>query len=147
MKIRHLKDGSTVYFDEQGALQAHEFGKGVVLHTRQGVMHVDFAKYVIQQGERQIRDARRFLLMVDASDARMHTTEFREVTTDWFKKHEGATVHMLTRSRMLQMALNVANLALGGQRAMTYTDVNAWEAVAKREVPSFTRRPLVIPRD
>ena len=48
---------------------------------------------------------------------------------------------------MVQMALNVANLVMGSSRAMTYLNVSEWEAAGRRELPSFARRPLIVPSD
>ena len=97
--------------------------------------------------ERQVREAGRCVLMVDGLDVKMHTTEFREEMTAWFRDNETAVVHMLVRSPMVQMALNVANLVMGSSRAMTYLSVSEWEAAGRREIASFARRPLVVPAD
>jgi hypothetical protein len=53
---------------------------------------------------------------------------------------------MLIKSRMLEMALNVANLVVGG-RARAYFNPDVWESIGRQEVPSFIRRPLVVPPD
>jgi hypothetical protein len=148
MNSRNLDDGSTLYFDAQGGvMQVHDFGRGVSLHVRRGIMTEEFAKHVIQDGERQIRTSKRFVLMVDGSETRMHTTEFREVMTAWFRQHDTAVVHMLIKSRMLEMALNVANLVLGDGRARAYFNPDIWESIGRQEVPSFIRRPLALPAD
>ncbi len=147
MKIRTLPDNSQLLFDEQGIMQMHDFGGGVSLHVRKGIMTADFAVRVIEDGERQLGVFGRYVLMVDGSETRMHTTEFREVMTNWFMPRTTAVVHMLIRSKMLDMALTVANLAMGSTRAHTYVDAGAWEAVGRREASSFRRRPLVLPKD
>jgi hypothetical protein len=143
MKTKSLPDGSVLYTDAQGAMQVHDFGGGVSLHVRRGIMTGDFAGYVIDDGERQLKKFGRFVLMVDGVETKMHTTEFRETMTTWFRDRDTAVVHMLIRSKMLDMALTVANLAMGSTRAMAYIDVDVWEAVGRREARSFKRRPLV----
>lgn len=147
MKTRRLEDGSVLYFDTGGMIQAHDLKQGVVLHVRRGIMSEGFVPIVKMDCQRQIRDAGRCVLMVDGLDVRMHTTEFREQMTAWFRDNESAVVHMLVRSPMVQMALNVANLVMGSSRAKTYTSVSEWEAAGRREVASFARRPLVVPAD
>jgi hypothetical protein len=146
MNSRNLDDGSVLHFDAQGIMQIHDFGRGVSLHVRRGIMTLDFAKHVIQDGERHLRTSGRYVLMVDGAETRMHTTEFREVMTKWFTQHDSAVVHMLIKSRMLEMALNVANLVVGG-RARAYFNPEVWESIGRQEVPSFIRRPLVLPPD
>jgi hypothetical protein len=145
VNIRNLEDGSTLYSDPRGAIQVHELSNGVSLHVRRGIIALDFAKHVIADGERQLRKSGRYVLMVDGLETKLHTTEFREAMTAWFREHESAVVHMLIRSKMLEMALNVANLAMGDRRARVYFDAGMWEAVGKRETPSFARVPLVDP--
>jgi hypothetical protein len=54
---------------------------------------------------------------------------------------------MLIKSRMLEMALNVANLVLGNARARAYFNAEVWESSGRQEVPSFIRRPLHLPPD
>jgi hypothetical protein len=147
MKTKSLPDGSVVHFDTQGVMQVHDFGGGVSLHVRRGIMTGDFAAYVIEDGERQIAKFGRFVLMVDGVETKMHTTEFREVMTTWFRDRETAVVHMLIRSKMLDMALTVANLAMGSTRAMAYVDPDTWEAIGRREARSFQRRPLASTAD
>jgi len=147
MNSRNLDDGSVLHFDTQGLMQVHDFGRGVSLHVRRGIMTVDFAKHVIADGERQLRASHRYVLMVDGSETKMHTTEFREVMTAWFREHDAAVVHMLIKSRMLEMALNVANLVLGNARARAYFNPDVWESIGRQEVPSFIRRPLAVPAD
>jgi hypothetical protein len=143
MKTKSLPDGSVVHVDKQGIMQVHDFGGGVSLHVRRGIMTGDFAAFVIEDGERQLGKFGRFILMVDGVEAKMHTTEFREIMTNWFRDRETAVVHMLIRSKMLDMALTVANLAMGSTRAMAYVDVDVWEATGRREAREFERRPLV----
>lgn len=142
MKVRRLHDGSTLYVGSRGVMQGHELGNGVLLHVRRGIMDEEFASLAKEDCERQIRDFGRCVLLVDGHETKMHTTEFREVMTDWFRLHEHATVHMLVSSAMVQMALNVSNLVMGSARANVYFEVTEWEAACRQEAPSFSRRPL-----
>jgi len=147
MKNRSLEDGSILYFDSGGMVQAHDLKRGVLLHVRRGIMSAGFVPIVKADCERAVREAGRCVLMVDGLEVKMHTTEFREEMTAWFRENETAVVHMLVRSPMVQMALNVANLVMGSSRAMTYLTVSEWEAAGRKEIATFARRPLVVPAD
>lgn len=144
MNVTPLGDGSVLYSDTPGAMQVHNLGSGVSLHVRRGVIPPSFARPVIEDGERHLKSAGRYILMVDALEVVMHTTDFRNTMTEWFKEHEAARVHMLIRSRMLEMAINVANLLMGQTRAKAYFNREAWEAVGRAEAPTFARRSLVM---
>jgi hypothetical protein len=147
MKTRRMEDGSILYFETGGMVQAHDLKRGVLLHVRRGIMSEGFVPIVKADCERQVRESGRCILMVDGLDVKMHTTEFREAMTAWFRDNETAVVHMLVRSPMVQMALNVANLVMGSSRAKTYLSLAEWEAAGRREIASFARRPLVVPAD
>jgi hypothetical protein len=147
MQTKNLPDGSRLHHDPQGVMQVHDFGGGVSLHVRRGIMTADFAAFVIEDGERQMKKFGRFVLMVDGTETKMHTTEFREVMTNWFRTRETAVVHMLIRSKLLDMALTVANLTMGSARAKAYMDADEWEAVGRREALAFKRLALAVPSD
>jgi hypothetical protein len=142
-----MEDKSVLYYDSGGMVQAHDLKRGVLLHVRRGIMSGGFVPIVKADCEKQVREAGRCVLMVDGLEVKMHTTEFREEMTTWFSENETAVVHMLVRSPMVQMALNVANLVMGSSRAKTYLNVAEWEAAGRREIASFARRPLVVPAD
>jgi hypothetical protein len=142
LDIRRLKDGGTSYEDGTSIVQVHDVGEGVSLHVRRGVITIPFARYVIEDGERQLATAGRFVLMVDGTLVKMHTTEFRDALTRWFLAHEAAEVHVLAQSKMVEMAVTVASMAMNDHRARAYSDVAEWEAVGRSKVGSFARRPL-----
>ena len=147
MKNRVLANGSVLHFDAKGVMQSHVLAPGVLLHVRQGIMSGDFAKVVVGECDQQIADAKRLVLMVDGLETTMHTSEFREIMTAWFKWHPQAVVHMLSRSPMIKMSLATANMQMGADRALTYYDVADWEAVGRTAVRTFRRRPLELPAD
>ena len=74
------------------------------------------------------------------------TTEFREGMTAWFAGHKDVgTVHMLLHSKLLEMALNLANLATGTATARAYASLAAWEAAGQKEVLGFKAREITVP--
>jgi hypothetical protein len=102
----------------------------------------------LQEAEVQLRRFNRVVFFVDARESRQMTTEFREQMTAWFAAHKQvATVHMLLHSKLLEMALNVANLATGTATARAYANLASWEAAGQKEVLGFRARELTIPED
>jgi hypothetical protein len=147
MHKRTLPDGSVLYFDAKGVMQSHVLAPGVLLHVRQGIMGADFAKLVADECDRQVADAKRLVLMVDGLETTMHTSEFRETMTSWFRQTPHAVVHMLSRSPMIKMSLMAANMQIGGERVKVYLDIAEWEAAGRAAVRTFRRRPLELPAD
>ena len=75
-------------------------------------------------------------------------TLFREQMTAWFAAHkEIATVNMLLHSKLLEMALNLANLATGTATARAYANLASWEAAGQKEVLGFRAREITVPDD
>jgi len=145
---RDLGPESVLHYGEFCVMQTWRVGNGVVHSTVRGVQSADFAELVIAEGEAQIRRHKRVVFLVDARDSRQMTTEFRERMTAWFRAHKPeATVHMLLHSKLLEMALNLANLAIGAAAAKAYSSEAAWEAEARKEVPGFKGRKIEIPAD
>ena len=74
------------------------------------------------------------------------TSEFRDGIGGWFRHRKDVQAHILTRSKLIEMAVNVTNLVL--QAALkVYSNTGEWEAVARRELGVFRRRPLVLPAE
>ncbi len=146
LQRQELVDGGILYFDERGTLQSHRLGSGVLLHTRSGVIHGEFANIVRADCDEQMRDFGRCILMVDAVLTRMHTTDFREVMTTWFETHVEAEVHVLTQSSMVRMAVTVANMSSDKVHALSYESETLWLAVGRRHLANFRRRPLSTPQ-
>jgi hypothetical protein len=139
-----MEDGSWLVTEGDSAIQAIELGNGVILHICRGVQTEGHAQHVIADGERLIKTFGRVVFMVDAVESPKMSTGFREQMTNWFRLHrDHATVNMLIRSKMLEMALNVANLVIGRTAARAFSSVAEWERVGQKELPGFRRRPMV----
>lgn len=145
---RKLDDGSWLYFDTRGSIQSFEWGKGVITFFCRGLQLTEFAPIVIEHGEQQLKSAGRCVYMVDALESNQMTTDFRERMTAWLARHPSEVeAHLLVRSKLLQMAVNVTNLVLGKAMTKAYSDVAPWEAAAQRYAPSFRRRVFALPPD
>ena len=148
MDRRQLADNKWLYYGEGAFCESTIHPNGVVISVCRGPQVGDMAPLVIAEGEGQITAYGKCLFFVDAYDSPQMKPAFREQMTSWFKKNRGkVTVDMLIKSKLLEMALNVANLMIGDPAAHTYSDIARWEEVVRRHVPSFRRRPLELPAD
>jgi hypothetical protein len=149
MKTRVMPDGSVLHVHPQGAMQFHDLGGGVTIHACWGLSPADFAPLVIADGERLIREHGHVTFFVDLYDGKMASTGFREQMTEYLKS-KGPRLrgsHMLLRSKLWEMAITVAQLVIRDQTLHVYSSIAEWEAVGRRQVPGFVRRPLVMPSD
>ncbi|WP_437969401.1 hypothetical protein WMF04_08925 [Sorangium sp. So ce260] len=148
MEKRKIQDRSWLYVDCLGIMRSYELDKGLMLYVCRGVQLGEFAPHVIADGERQIQQSQRCIYMVDALESNRMDTAFRDQMTEWLKKNSPrAEAHLLIRSMLLKMAVNVANLLIGTTVTHAYSDIEAWEAVGQRTIPWFKRRRLVLPED
>ncbi|NUP04436.1 MAG: hypothetical protein HOW73_00055 [Polyangiaceae bacterium] len=145
---RKVDETSWLYFDQRGSLVTLEWGEGLITFVCRGVQLTEFAPYVIEHGEQQIRKFGRCIYMVDAWDSNQMTTDFREQMTGWLARHPNEVeAHLLVRSKLLQMAVNVTNLVLGKAMTKAYADIAGWEAAGRRFVGRFHRRVPALPAD
>jgi hypothetical protein len=145
---RRLGENSVFFCDERCSMQSWYLGKGVVLSTVRGLQSDELAPLILEEAEAQLRRFNRVVFFVDARESRQMTTAFREQMTAWFAAHkEVATVHMLLHSKLLEMALNLANLATGTATARAYANLASWEAAGQKEILGFKARELTIPDD
>jgi hypothetical protein len=144
-----MPDGSVLHVHPQGAVQFHDLGRGVVLHGCLGLSVAEFAPLVIDDCERVIKAHGTCNIFVDSYDAKMMTTAFREKMTGWVAERSDVVpgLHILLRSKLWEMAINIAKLVIRNDVLKVYSKIETWEGVGKRIVPTFARRPMVLPRD
>lgn len=146
MKTKKLSESSWLHYDASGALRSDPLPQGLLLHTCRGVLGRDFAYVVIEDGKRCLERFGRCVIMVDGVEVTRMSTDFRETVTGWLVTAKQTEIHFLLQSKMVEMAINVANLvALRKSPVKAYTKVADWEAVGRQSVPAFRRTPLVDP--
>lgn len=146
LETRILPDKSWLYIDADCVMRTHELGDGLLLSTCRGVQTDSFASLIIADGTKQLKAHGRCVFMVDATLSSRMTTKFRDQMTGWFKDNKGnVRVHMLIKSKLLEMALNVANLFIGMNAARAYSSASEWEAAGRAESPKFRRLALDLP--
>jgi hypothetical protein len=139
MESTTLSDGSVLRTSDRVSLHVTEFTNGVVRHTCVGRMPGELCRCVTDNGEAQIKRFGRVVFMVDGYDSTV-STEFREEIAAWFRDHrEVAVARILIRSKLLDMAISVANLVAGKHVLIPYSDVGEWESAGRRECPHFAR--------
>jgi hypothetical protein len=146
LQTRVLPDKSWLYVGDDCVMRTHELGDGLLLSTCRGIQSDAFAALIIADGTKQLKQHGRCVFMVDATRSSRMTTQFREQMTAWFKDNKGKVrVHMLIKSKLLEMALNVANLIIGMDAARAYSRASEWEAAGRAESPKFRRLNLDLP--
>lgn len=144
MKSEKISENCWLHYDATGAMRSVQLPRGVLLHTCRGVLGRQFADVVIEDGRRCLERFGQCVFMVDATEVTRVSTDFREAVTEWLGTAK-ADIHFLLQSKMVEMAINVANLVLRKSPVQAYTTVAEWEAVGRKWVATFRRMPLVGP--
>jgi hypothetical protein len=125
-----------------GAWRSYFLEKGVILAVSRGVQVAELAPHLIHDGERAIATYGSCLYMVDACESSRMDTRLREALTGWLSANRHcATMHVLLRSNLLEMAVHVAALTTGRGVLVAHREPAPWEEVARQEIPGFKRRP------
>jgi hypothetical protein len=83
-------------------------------------------------------------------DTLVMETAFRERMTAFVGAHkQHMEVHMLLRSKLLEMALNIANMVMGSKATHAYANVEEWEALGRQRSGrgDFARAAIEVPED
>jgi hypothetical protein len=137
---RALADGTTIVQGERGVARLSRVTPGVLLCVCSGQFPVSYAQPMIKVAEHEVRMAGKLVMATDAWELASVDTGFREAWTEWFKanKHH-FRMELLVRTRLMQMAADLANLFTGLAVVKTYSKVPEWERAVAREVPNFRR--------
>jgi hypothetical protein len=142
MQQREMRDRSRLYSAPHGAWRSYFLEKGVILGVCRGVQVAGLAPHLIHDGECAIASYGRCLYMVDACESNRMDTQLREALTGWLSANRHcAAMHVLLRSKLLEMAVHVAALTTGRGVLVAHREASTWEEVVRRELPDFKRRP------
>jgi hypothetical protein len=153
MKTTTMPDGSVLHVAEPSGgrrepsvMRFYDLAPNMNLHVCSGLMVPEFAALVIADCERKLKSCDRLITMVDSYESKQMSTPFREQMTRWFPAVKGRFVgNLLIRSKLIELAINIANMVVGTPVAKAFSHIPDWEAVGRQVVPGFKRRPLVLP--
>jgi hypothetical protein len=78
------------------------------------------------------------VMFVDGWELHSIATEFREAWTEWFKAHKKCfRMHLLVRTKLMEMAASLANLFTGVRVIKTYSTHASWEQACRKDFAGF----------
>ena len=130
---------TTLYRGAKGTVEIARLGPGIVLSTMSGHDTGDLTPHNLAAFSNEIGQFGSLCVFIDARQLRGTATEAREAGTAFLKAHRGPVraIHLLTNSKLIDMAVAVFNLVMGGP-IRSHSDVNSFERAIAREVPGFT---------
>jgi hypothetical protein len=140
MLVKTLPDGTIVAQNERGTARMMRPGSGALLYVCSGYFSSSFYEPMVAVAQREIERHKSLVMLVDGWELSGVDTAYREAWTEWFKSHkEHFRMLLLVRTRLMQMAANLANLFTGTSVISTYSKINEWELACSRDVPGFSR--------
>ncbi len=134
--VREIEKGATfeVWRSPTGALRLDWTRQGAVLETLLGYGHQEFANVIVRRWEALRRTGVQILILADFSEMPNYDSPVRTTQQEWILKHRPSVIqpfHVLSRSKMVGMAVAVANLALGGM-ITAHTQRTTFDVVVKK---------------
>ncbi len=137
-----LSDGTKCFRVSKFTQLVTPLAAGVVLVTGIGYNSGACAPLITEEIGRAIPTDGKLVSFVNLSQQTGQASVTREWWAAWVKEHrpqlEGA--HMLVRSRLMDMAISVLGMMLGGV-IHSYSEPAAFEAAIRERVPSFRGLP------
>jgi hypothetical protein len=124
-----------IWRNDQGEIRLDEPATGL-LHTRMiGHASPEMARFIVAGGERIMEGGGLMTAFHDWADATGYDTESRQLLTDWGVRRRAQIerVHLLVRSRFLQMGVAVASLVLRGM-LVSHPDRDHFDSAMRDEI-------------
>jgi hypothetical protein len=133
-----LADGSVLVEDLRGSARLSRPAPGVVLFVCSGTFPPSFYEPMVAFTQREMDRAGAVVMFVDGWELHSVATGFREAWTEWFKANKkGFRMHLLVRTKLMEMAASLANLFTGVRVIKTYSTYASWEHACRQDHPDF----------
>ena len=138
-------DGTILYTGEMdGFGTVQRLGPGVVLMTAAGDFQAPIEDGPMQDFERELSAHGSLVLYLNLMDRKRVENSSRKQWTDWASANrERLQAHLLMKSKLVGMAINVMAMLAGGLPLTTYADVASFERAIAKDVPGFRRLPQI----
>jgi hypothetical protein len=143
LSSRSLADGTTILSSASGSADLRRVAPGFIAFACTGILSGKFYEPMVAFTQREMDSNGSLVMFVDGWDLKSIHTDFREQWTQWFKQHRDRfRMRLLVRTKLMEMAANLANLFTGVNVIETYSTVHSWERACSNDFPGFrpTRR-------
>jgi len=139
-----LADGSQCFRVPKFTQIVTRLAPGYVLVTGIGYNSGECAPLITAELARAIPAGGKVTSFVNLAAQTGQASVAREWWSQWVDQNRAqvATTHMLVQSRMMDMAISVLGMVLGGGMIKAHSDVAAFEALIAAQVPSFRKLPV-----
>lgn len=141
---KELSDGSVFVESARGTAHLSHLKPGVIAYHCTGFLSEDFTAPMVAFAQAEMARRGNLVMLVDGWELVSIDTGFREKWTEWFKLNKQTfRMHLLVRTKIMDMAASIANLFTGVSVIKTYSNVGLWERACAEHVPGFRRSERV----
>lgn len=145
---RPLADGAVLFVGPNLRVRVAVLKPGVVLASAHGEVigsedsRVEAA--VLAELEAELQRAGTLTLFADLRQSPRLPAASRDKLAQWARRHEGRLhSHVLVQSKLLEMAMSLITMLVGGDVLETHTRPQAFLALVKKVAPTLTKLPSV----
>lgn len=145
-ELSALQDGSRCFRSSKFTLILTRLAPSVVLSTAIGYNSGDSAPLITAEMSRLIPATGKLHSFVNLSQQTGQASAAREWWAAWVKQNRpqlGVT-HMLVRSKVMDMAISVTAMIIGGGQIKSHSSPASFEAAIAEQVPGFRALPTFL---
>ena len=149
-EVRRLEaDGAVLFVGPNLRVRVAVLQPGVVLASAHGEVigsqDVGVEAAVLDELDRELECAGKLTLFADLRQSPRLPAISREKLAQWAHLHKGRllTCHVLVQSQLLEMAMSLVTMFVGGDVLETHTRPQAFLAMVKKVAPALTKLPSV----
>lgn len=134
-EIAASRPNEHIYQSDRGRLIIRKYGNSALLFIEQGFLEKGFVHHIERVQNEVVQSGGKPSIFVDAENLEGYEPELQTSATQWIKANKALVTaqHMLVRSRLTQLGVSVASLALGAV-IKGYTSRSQFEAALRQAV-------------
>lgn len=146
-------DGASLFFGTRVRFRVATLKPGFVLLTCHGgaVSEEDALAEVAMMTEldRELERAGTLTVFADLRDTSRMAAASRELAANWMRRHQARIngSHVLVRSKIMEMAMSIVAMLVGGGMVKIYSKPDAFLALVRKVAPKMTELPSVPERE
>jgi len=100
---------------------------------------------MIAELDRELERAGQLTVFADLRESRRMPAKSRDMLAAWVRRHQVRlnTSHVLVRSKIMEMAMSVVAMLVGGGMVKVYSNADVFLALVRKVAPTLTELPSI----
>jgi hypothetical protein len=139
-----LKDGSTCFVASKFVQVFTRLAPRKILISGFGYNDGAVVRHVIGELEKELGGGNTVTIFVNLLEESGNSASTREAWATWAREHRSAieSTHILFRSRLMEMAISIVAMLVGGGTIKAYSNLREFEQSVQSRVPGLRSLPV-----